>query len=60
MRGVSKRIANLAAVTAVTAALLVQPAFAAATTPDRGSSFKSLIRAIIRALDEIHISLPPG
>jgi hypothetical protein len=60
MRGVSKRIIKFAAVTAVVAAIVVQPAFAAATTPERGSNFRSLIRTIIRALDEIHISYPPG
>jgi len=60
MRGVSKRIVNLAAVTAVVASIVVQPALAASKTPDRTSNFGSLIRTIIRALDEIHISLPPG
>jgi hypothetical protein len=60
MRGVSKRIANLAAVTAVVAALVVQPAFAAAKTPDRPTAFGSLIRTIIRVLDTIDIRFPPG
>jgi hypothetical protein len=60
MRGVSKRIVNLAAVTAVIAATVVQPALAAAKTPDRTSSFGSLIRTIIRVLDTIDIRFPPG
>jgi len=62
MRGVSKGIVNWAAVAAIVIAIGVQPALAAAAvkTPDRTSNFRSLIRTIIRALDEIHISLPPG
>jgi len=60
MRGVSKRIASLAAVTAVVAAFVVQPALAAAKTSDRPIAFESLIRTIIRVLDTIDVRLPPG
>jgi hypothetical protein len=60
MRGVSKRIANVATIAVVVATIVVQPALAAAKTPERGIDFGSLIRKIIRALDEIHISYPPG
>jgi hypothetical protein len=60
MRGVSKRIVNATATAFVVATIVVQPALAAAKTPDRVSDFGSLIRHIIRAFDEIRISLPPG
>lgn len=60
MRGVSKRIVNVAMAAAVAAAIVVQPALAAAKTPDSGSNFRSLIRTIIRVLDTIDIRLPPG
>jgi len=60
MRGVSKRIINVAAVSAVVATIVVQPALAAAKAPTRGSDFGSLIRKIIRVLDTIQIGLPPG
>jgi hypothetical protein len=60
MRGVSKRIARLAAVSVVVVAL-AHPALAAAQTPDRGNTFGSLIHRIIaRVLDSIDIGLPPG
>ena len=60
MKRVSKRIIRFAAVTAVVAAIVVQPVLAAAKTPESGSSLGSLIRKIIRALDTIEIRLPPG
>ncbi|HEV7570358.1 MAG TPA: hypothetical protein VGQ21_02570 [Thermoanaerobaculia bacterium] len=60
MRGVSKRIINIAAIAAVVATLLVQPAFAAAKTTKKSSFFESLVRKIVRVLDTIDIRLPPG
>lgn len=60
MRGVSKRIANLAAIGAVVATIVVQPALAATKTTEKDFSFRSFIRTIIRALDTIEIRLPPG
>jgi hypothetical protein len=60
MKRVSKQIIRLAAAAAIVASIVVQPAFAAAKTPDRGSSLGSLIRKIIRVLDTIDIRLPPG
>jgi hypothetical protein len=60
MKRVSKRIVRFTAVAAVIAAIVVQPAFAAAKTPESGSSLGSLIRKIIRVLDTIDIRLPPG
>jgi hypothetical protein len=60
MKGVSKRIIRFAAVTAVVAAIVVQPALATPKAPERGSGFGSLIRKIIRILDTIDIRFPPG
>jgi hypothetical protein len=60
MKLVSKRIVNIAAIAAVVATLLVQPAFASAKTPDKGNYFESLVRKIIRVLDTIDVRLPPG
>jgi hypothetical protein len=60
MTGTSKRILNGVATAVVIAAVFVQPALAAAKTAERGSSFGSLIKRVVRALEEIHISLPPG
>jgi hypothetical protein len=60
MKGVSKRIVRLATAALVVATIAVQPALAAAKAPDRGSDFGSLIRRIVRILEEIHIGLPPG
>lgn len=60
MRGVSKRIVNAATATIVFAAIVVQPALATATRPEKNIVFGSLIRKIVRAFEEIHISLPPG
>jgi hypothetical protein len=60
MRGVSKRIIKVAAVASMVAAIVVQPALAAAKAPTRASDFGSLIRTIIRVLDAIDIGLPPG
>ena len=61
MRGASKRIMNLAAIAAVAGTLVVQPAVAAAkTSKSSGGDFGAVIRRIIRAFEEIHISYPPG
>ena len=60
MKRVSKRIIRFAAITAVIAAIVVQPAFAAAKTRESGGSLGSLIRKIIRVLDTIDIRFPPG
>jgi len=60
MRGVSKRIMHAAAIAAVLATFAVRPTLAAPKTPNRGSDVPSIIRLIVRALDTIHISLPPG
>jgi hypothetical protein len=60
MKGVSKRIVKMAAVTVVVAAIAVQPALAAPKSSDRTTTFGSVIRAIIRVLDTIEIRLPPG
>jgi hypothetical protein len=59
MGRVSNRIINFAAIAAVGATLVVQPAFAAAKT-SKGSYFELLIRKIVRALDAIDIGFPPG
>jgi hypothetical protein len=45
---------------AVVAALVTQPALAAAKAPERGGGFGSFVRMIIRALDTIEIRFPPG
>lgn len=61
MKRVSKRIAEVVAVAVVAGAIIVQPVLASAKTPEGGSSnLGSIIRQIIRVLDTIHISLPPG
>jgi hypothetical protein len=60
MRGVSKSIRSIAALTAITSTLIVLPAFANPRTPDRGSYFESLIRKVVRVLDTIQIGFPPG
>ncbi len=60
MRRVSKQIIHFAAATAIVASIVVQPALAAAKTPESGSSLGSLIRKIIRVLDTIEIRFPPG
>jgi hypothetical protein len=60
MNGVSKRIAKIVALAVVAGAIAVQPVLASAKTPERGSNLGSIIRQIIRVLDTIHISLPPG
>lgn len=60
MRRVSKQIIHFAAAAAIVASIVVQPAFAAAKTPESGSSLGSLIRKIIRVLDTIEIRFPPG
>ena len=60
MRGVSKRTFNGVATAVVIVAFVVQPAFAAAKAPEKGSAFGSLIKRVVRALEEIHISFPPG
>jgi hypothetical protein len=60
MKGVSKRFTNIAAIGAVVAVSIVQPAFAAAKTSDKANYFESLVRKIIRALDTIDVRLPPG
>ena len=60
MKRVSKRIAKVAAIAVVVAAILVQPVLASARTPDTGGNLRSIIRQIIRALDTIQIGFPPG
>jgi hypothetical protein len=60
MRGISKRIINVAAVAAVAATIVVNPVLAAVKNPDRTSKIESFIRKIIRALDTIEIRFPPG
>jgi hypothetical protein len=60
MRGVSNRIFDGVATAVVIAALFVQPAMASAKAPEKGSAFGSLIKRVVRALEEIHISFPPG
>ena len=60
MGRVSKRIINFAAIAAVVLTIVVQPAFAAAKRPDKGSSFEWLVCKIIRVLDTIDVRLPPA
>ena len=60
MRGVSKRIVNMAAVAALLSALIVQPVLAAPKTPPPKGYFESLVQKIIRALDLGQIGFPPG
>jgi hypothetical protein len=60
MKGVSTRIINVVATAVVVVAIAVQPVFAAANMPAKGSHFESLIRKIIRALDTIDIRFPTG
>ena len=60
MERVSRRLAKRVAVLVVVGAIVVQPVLASANVPERGSNYGSIIRQIIRVLDTIHISLPPG
>ncbi len=60
MRGLSKGIVNVIAGAAVVASIVAQPALAGAKASERGIDYGSLIRTIVQALEEIHISLPPG
>ena len=60
MKGVSKRIAKVVAVSVFAGAIVVQPVLASAKTPEGGSNLRSIIRQIIRVLDTIQIGLPPG
>jgi hypothetical protein len=59
MRGVSKRVARLAALSILVLALGTQPASAA---PQGSSSdhVRNFVRLIIRIFDETQISFPPG
>lgn len=60
MKAASKRIIKVISLATVVAALVVQPVFAAAKTPERGGYFDSLVRKIIRVLDTIDIRFPPA
>jgi hypothetical protein len=60
MRGVSKRIVNVAAVGALALSLLTQPVLAAAKIPPKDGYFETLIKKIVRVLDLGQIGFPPG
>jgi hypothetical protein len=60
MKAVSGWFINIAAVAVVVTTLVAAPAFAATKTPDKGGFFESLVRKIVRSLDEIDVRLPPG